>query len=564
MKFVSSVPELELILQREDHLFQRNGYVDEESISVILGLFPKLGSEESTDGPFHWAKKWYRHEEEERLFGEIRVELDKLQAEIENSTVTKVRSDLALRLNDLNARFSALKQQFFSFSKDESSLPIQIFKHFVRKFDYARFYVTESQDIFNHFDVHENALIVYSYKYPQGKKVLILDEHTTADLEKMIISLTAPSVLSFSEKKSLIDTLPVKEHVLLFVKDPKNDLASRLLMDQVDSISPSFHGRLLFIKIDDSELSVMQYFNIKPSDLPQVILVDMRDPENMDKYIMTADFQDQTISADDVNTNKMNKILSPSRFHFHEKPPQITVDALGKVSIQEKRPSSVGGNGIYDKVDANLLESFLDAYLDGILPKSLFSEDESSSQSLAVRKKSENGKPVGKVVNLVGSNFNKHIFDGPDVDVLAFFYAPWCSFSKSATPIFQEVSSLLGNESIMYNLESMGQETSGVGNVDMAADATFSYLSVVQVDATKNEIDHPRVKIVGFPSIELFRRGDRMFPVSYDGEYTLTAILEFLSENRVPMSSEELAASKRSSETDAPLESSDPKPHVEL
>ena len=28
----------------------------------------------------------------------------------------------------------------------------------------------------------------------------------------------------------------------------------------------------------------------------------MRDPENMDKYIMTADFQDQTISADDVNT----------------------------------------------------------------------------------------------------------------------------------------------------------------------------------------------------------------------------------------------------------------------
>lgn len=55
-----------------------------------------------------------------------------------------------------------------------------------------------------------------------------------------------------------------------------------------------------------------------------------------------------------------------------------------------------------------------------------------------------------------------------------------------------------------------------------------------------------------------------MFPVSYDGEYTLTAILEFLSENRVPMSSEELAASKRSSETDAPLESSDPKPHVEL
>lgn len=45
----------------------------------------------------------------------------------------------------------------------------------------------------------------------------------------------------------------------------------------------------------------------------------------------------------------------------------------------------------------------------------------------------------------------------------------------------------------MYNLESMGQETSGVGNVDMAADATFSYLSVVQVDATKNEVQFPMI-----------------------------------------------------------------------
>ena len=70
----------------------------------------------------------------------------------------------------------------------------------------------------------------------------------------------------------------------------------------------------------------------------------------------------------------MNKFLSPSRFHFHEIPPQITVDTLGKISVQEKRPNSVGGNGIYDKLNANLLENFLDAYLDGDLPKSLFSE----------------------------------------------------------------------------------------------------------------------------------------------------------------------------------------------
>ena len=43
----------------------------------------------------------------------------------------------------------------------------------------------------------------------------------------------------------------------------------------------------------------------------------------------------------------------------------------------------------------------------------------------------------------------------------------------------------------MYSLESMGQETGGVGNADIAEDATYSYLSVVQVDATKNEVQFP-------------------------------------------------------------------------
>jgi hypothetical protein len=66
-----------------------------------------------------------------------------------------------------------------------------------------------------------------------------------------------------------------------------------------------------------------------------------------------------------------------------------------------------------------------------------------------------------------------------------------CSFSKSATPIFQEVSGLLGNDSMIYTLESMGQETSGAESTDMAEDVAFSYLSVVQMDATKNEVRFP-------------------------------------------------------------------------
>jgi uncharacterized protein (UPF0261 family) len=63
-----------------------------------------------------------------------------------------------------------------------------------------------------------------------------------------------------------------------------------------------------------------------------------------------------------------------------------------------------------------------------------------------------------------------------------------CAFSKSATPIFQEVSGLLGNESLTYRYDSMFQEAGGAGASEATENLTFSYLSVVQIDATKNEV----------------------------------------------------------------------------
>ena len=125
---------------------------------------------------------------------------------------------------------------------------------------------------------------------------MILDDHTSTDIESMIISLIVPSILSFKDDKELIDSLPVKEHVLLFLKSQTSDIPSRMLMDEVNKITSRFHGRLLFITLEESELSVvrsksfilykffffiinntknhsMQHFNMKPTDLPQVNLI---------------------------------------------------------------------------------------------------------------------------------------------------------------------------------------------------------------------------------------------------------------------------------------------------
>lgn len=112
------------------------------------------------------------------------------------------------------------------------------------------------------------------------------------DLKRIVIGLGSPRELHFGTDKAVIDSLPIKEHVLLFVRDSVDDLATRALMHEVARVSEKFHGRLLFVTIDESQFSVLQFFNLKPSDLPQAILVDMRNESSLVKYIMTNDFLD--------------------------------------------------------------------------------------------------------------------------------------------------------------------------------------------------------------------------------------------------------------------------------
>jgi Thioredoxin len=64
----------------------------------------------------------------------------------------------------------------------------------------------------------------------------------------------------------------------------------------------------------------------------------------------------------------------------------------------------------------------------------------------------------------------------------------------------------------------------------MLADSLASDLSVqiVRVDATKNDIIHPKVRINAFPTFYFFSVGDQDEPIEYDGERTLEAILKFI------------------------------------
>ena len=64
----------------------------------------------------------------------------------------------------------------------------------------------------------------------------------------------------------------------------------------------------------------------------------------------------------------------------------------------------------------------------------------------------------------------------------------------------------------------------------MLADSLANDLSVqiVRLDATKNDIVHPKVRVNAFPTFYFFSVGDQDEPIEYDGERTLEAILKFI------------------------------------
>ena len=51
-------------------------------------------------------------------------------------------------------------------------------------------------------------------------------------------------------------------------------------------------------------------------------------------------------------------------------------------------------------------------------------------------------------------------------------------------------------------------------------------------DGSKNEVSHPAVKVMGYPTIYLFPAADKQNPIEYDGERTADAIIDFVNNFR--------------------------------
>nr|ALS04494.1 protein disulfide isomerase [Acartia pacifica] len=142
------------------------------------------------------------------------------------------------------------------------------------------------------------------------------------------------------------------------------------------------------------------------------------------------------------------------------------------------------------EISTDNIRAFVNAYKAGELKPHLMSADIPEDWD---------ANPV-KV--LVGKNFVEVAMDEKK-DVLVEFYAPWCGHCKSLEPTYNQLGDKFKDSETVV---------------------------VAKMDSTANEVE--AVKVQGFPTIKLFRKGDNKI-IDYNGERTLEALAKFLESGGV-------------------------------
>ncbi|KAG4443695.1 hypothetical protein IFR05_000784 [Cadophora sp. M221] len=142
------------------------------------------------------------------------------------------------------------------------------------------------------------------------------------------------------------------------------------------------------------------------------------------------------------------------------------------------------------EITAETIGKFVSEFVEGKVEPSIKSEPIPETQE-------------GPVQIVVAKNYDDIVLDDKK-DVLIEFYAPWCGHCKALAPKYDILAQLY-------------------------ADAGFTdKVTIAKVDATLNDVPD---EVQGFPTIKLYKAGDKKNPVTYSGSRSIEDLIKFVKEN---------------------------------
>jgi protein disulfide-isomerase A1 len=104
---------------------------------------------------------------------------------------------------------------------------------------------------------------------------------------------------------------------------------------------------------------------------------------------------------------------------------------------------------------------------------------------------------------VVAKNYDDIVLEDSK-DVLIEFYAPWCGHCKALAPKYDILAQLY-------------------------VDAGYTdKVTIAKVDATLNDVPD---EIQGFPTIKLYKAGDKKNPITYSGSRSIEDLIKFVKES---------------------------------
>jgi len=396
---------------------------------------------------------------------------------------------------------------------DDPSSIASLYSTAVEMHEGVKYIFTNAYDIMNTYEIKADTMLFLTFR--DGEKdavteekfkgienipsivgeISISKEMSSDEISRLILSHTIPTMITFgSDTKGIINSLPIREHVLLFVNEEslsiyngkrkmessesENTQLSVLLLKEAELLSSKYRGRLIFIIIPSTEQAVLQYFGFRSIDLPQTVVADIRESDAPKRYDMKGgniESYQNGFNHAFIDTSLVGDL------------PQLPL--VNAINLNNFLDHYVTGN-IYETLRSESLEKSTTGS-----DKSKKTQQQKASKSLQVAKGNS-----GFVETIVASQFKENVLLR-DINVMVMFFAPWCAHCKSFEPLYLDASDGLKN------------------------DASVAF---VRIDATKNDIEHPRVRIEGYPTIYLFPRGEKDEPIEFDGMRSTENIIQFV------------------------------------